>query len=103
MKRSIRRHQQRVAKLRRIQILRARGAFQAWCGLGYATLHWSGPDKPWAPICDLVMNEPGWWRHEMTIVPARIDSHRCEHAIERGRDPDSVIWPDCRRPYPYYW
>jgi hypothetical protein len=39
----------------------------------------------------------------MTIVPARIDSRRLEHAIECGRDPDSVLWPDCHRPYPYYW
>jgi hypothetical protein len=103
MKRSIRRHQQRVAKLRRIRILRARGAFRAWCGLGNVTPHWSGPDKPWAQMNSLIMNEPGWWRHEMAVVPGRIDIHRLEHAIQCGRDADSVIWPDCRRPYPYYW
>lgn len=95
MKRSIRRHQQRVAKLRRLRILRARG----WSH----TAQWSGPDKPWSDISRLVMTEPGWWRHEKTIVPARIDCHRLAHAIQRGTDPDSVLWPDCRRPYPYYW
>ncbi|MBS0416692.1 MAG: hypothetical protein JSR66_03190 [Proteobacteria bacterium] len=103
MQRSIRRHQQRVAKLRRIRILRARGAFDGYCGLGYITPRWEGPDKPWAQMCRLVMNEPGWWRHLVAIVPARIDSHRLEHAIVRGRDADTVVWPDGRRPYPYYW
>ena len=103
MKRSIRRHQQRVARLRRIRILRARGAFTGWCGLDYVNPQWAGPDKPWVQIQDLVMNEPGWWRHMMAIVPARIGTHRLEHAIVRGREPDSVNWPDCRRPYPYYW
>jgi hypothetical protein len=103
MKRSLRRHQQRVAKLRRIRILRARGSFNAWCGLGYLTARWSGPDKPWLQISRLVMNEPGWWRHERAIVPTRIKSHRLEHLIARGCDPDSVVWPDCRKPYPYWW
>ena len=89
MKRSIRRHQQRVAKLRRMRILRVH------CGFGAL--------KPWGQLSRSVMNEPGWWRHERTIVPARIDTHRLEHAIVRGRDPDVVIWPDCQRPHPYYW
>jgi hypothetical protein len=26
-----------------------------------------------------------------------------EHAIQRGRDPDAVLWPDCKRPHEYYW
>jgi hypothetical protein len=103
MKRCLRRHQQRVAKLRRIRILRVQGLFNAHCFMHYVTPQWSWPDKPWAQMRDLLMNESGWWRHEMAIVPARIESHRLEQAIARGRDPDSVIWPDGRRPYPYYW
>jgi hypothetical protein len=103
MKRSIRRHQQWLAKRRRIRILRARGAYAAWCRGGFVTPLWQGPDKPWADMSRLVMNEPGWWRHEKSVVPARIDCHRLAHSIQRGTDPDGVLWPDCQRPCPYYW
>jgi|SRR5579863_2023505 len=103
MKRSIRRYQQRVAKFRRLRILRARGSFDPCFFTGKLTPRWTGPDKPWLQLNRLVMNEPGWWRHEMAIVPARIKIHHLEHAIEGGCDPDSIVWPDCRRPYPYYW
>lgn len=103
MKRSIRRHQQRVAKLRRVRILRAHGAFRGYCGFGYVFPQWSGPDKPWATIGRQVMNDPGWWRHERSVVPARIATHRLEHLVNSGRDPDSLNWPNFRRPYAYYW
>lgn len=103
MNRSLRRHQQRVAKIRRIRILRSRGVFRPMNFLGHTEPAWRWPDKPWRPLCDLVMNEPGWWCHEHVVAPARIDTHRLEHAIECGRDPDTVLWPDCKRPYAYYW
>ncbi len=49
------------------------------------------------------MNEPGWWVHERIVVPARIETRRLEHAVTRGRDPDGVVWPDCKKPHDYYW
>jgi hypothetical protein len=51
----------------------------------------------------LVMNEPGWWVHERVILPARTRTHRLEREVKRGCDPDSLIWPDCKRPHDYYW
>jgi hypothetical protein len=94
MKRSIRRHQQRVAKFRRIRILLGRDA--------RTPNHWWAP-KPWRPLGRLVMNEPGWWVHERVVVPARRETRRIEHRLERGADPDDFLWPDCRKPHDYYW
>ena len=67
MKRSVRRHQQRVAKARRVRILLRHGA---WTPFSY----WQ--PKTWQPLCRLVMNEPGWWVHERVILPARTNTHR---------------------------
>lgn len=94
MKRSVRRHQQRVAKARRVRILLRHGA---WTPFSY----WQ--PKTWQPLCRLVMNEPGWWVHERVILPARTKAHRLEREVQRGRDPDSLVWPDCKRPHDYYW
>jgi hypothetical protein len=94
MKRSVRRHQQRVAHARRVRILRTLGAWsQRSC--------WQ--PKIWQPLCRFVMNEPGWWVHERVVVPARTKTRRLEHEVMRGRDPDMLIWPDCKRPHDYYW
>jgi hypothetical protein len=41
----------------------------------------------------LVMNEPGWWTHTTVIQPARIKTHRLEHGIVRGSDPDVSCGP----------
>ncbi len=49
------------------------------------------------------MNEPGWWVHDRVIVPARTVTRRLEQEVERGRDPDLLLWPDCKRPHDYYW
>ena len=94
MKRSVRRFQQRVANARRVRILLTHGAWTGCRG-------W----KPnmWQPLRRLVMNEPGWWVHDRVIVPARTETRRLEHTIELGRDPDSLVWPDCKRPHDYYW
>jgi hypothetical protein len=94
MKRSVRRHQQRVANARRVRILLRHGA--------WAQPHRWEP-KIWQPLCRVVMNEPGWWVHEQVIVPARVVTRRLEREVERGRDPDSLVWPDCRKPHNYYW
>ena len=94
MKRSVRRHQQRVAKARRVRILLWHGA---WTPFSY----WQ--PKIWLPLCGLVMSEPGWWVHERVILPARTKTHRLEWEVKRGRDPDSLVWPDCKKPHDYYW
>lgn len=91
MKRSVRRHQQRVAKARRVRILLRHGAWTSF------------QPKIWLPLCRLVMSEPGWWVHERVILPARTKTHRLEREVKRGRDPDSLVWPDCKRPHDYYW
>jgi hypothetical protein len=94
MKRSVRRHQQRVSKARRIRILLRHGA---WC----QPRGWE--PKIWRSLCRLVMNEPGWWVHDRVIVPVRVATRSLEREVERGRDPDSLLWPDCKRPHEYYW
>jgi hypothetical protein len=99
MKRSIRRHQQRVAKLRHMQILVACGAWTPWRDSG----DWLWRPKAWRQINRFAMKEPGWWVHEKVIRPARLETRRNEHGIERGLDPDAVLWPDCKRPHEYYW
>src|SRR5687767_13858451 len=99
MKRSIRRHQQYVAKLRRMQILIACAAWTPSRDAG----DWLLRPRPSCQINRLAMKEPGWWVHEKVIRPARLETRRNEHAIERGRDADAVLWPDCKRPHEYYW
>lgn len=92
MSRSIRRHQQAVARIRKSRILSTRGAYWYW------------PEcKFWKPINRSMMNEPGWWVHEWMTVPARRKQARIERAIVRGLDPEGVSWPDNRKPHKYYW
>lgn len=92
MKRSIRRHQQSVAKVRRIRILRCKWRWQD-----------QPIEKPWRNPAYMLMNEPGWHTREFNIRPSRIHSNRFEHLIEIGRDPDTIHWPDYRKPHVYYW
>jgi hypothetical protein len=93
MNRALRRHQQRMARFRRVRIL-----------IGHGFFRWrSGRQQKWKELSRLVMNEPGWWTHEMVIAPSRIESHRLERQIERGLEPDLFLWPDYRRPHIYYW
>jgi hypothetical protein len=93
MNRALRRHQQRVAKFRRVRIL-----------IGHGFFRWQSPrQRQWQSLDRLVMNEPGWWTHEWVIVPARIRSHQLEREIERGLDAERFLWPDYKRPHIYYW
>ena len=82
MKRSVRRHQQRVARAHRFRILFRHGAWAPFSD-------WQ--PKIWQSLCRLVMSEPGWWVHERVILPARTKTHRLEREVERGRDPDSLV------------
>ena len=92
MKRSVRRYQRKVVKARRVRILLRHGAWIRW---------WS--PKLWQPLCRIVMNEPGWWVHDRVVVPARTKTRHLEHEVERGCDPDMLVWPDCKKPHDYYW
>lgn len=97
MKRSLRRHQQRVAKIRRLRMLYNYSGFY-----GREMLL----KKPWPAITcpgQWLMNEPGWWNHEMTIGPSRIQSNRLLNRVTAGQDSEGIIWPDYRRPHIYYW
>jgi len=94
MKRSVRRYQQAVANARRVRILMRHGAWNPSLGRELET---------WRSLSRHVMNEPGWWVHDRVVVPARITTRRFEHQIERGYDPDSLLWPDCKKPHEYYW
>jgi hypothetical protein len=92
MSRSIRRHQQAVAKLRRLRIIRYN-----WFSSRYV------PNRLWRQFGKLMMNEPGWWVHEFMTRPARArDAHACR-LIECGRSPDEFVWGDNRKPHKYYW
>jgi hypothetical protein len=104
MKRALRRHHERVAKARRIRILRSHGAWvprQEWPYDRLGCSAWE--PRIWRSMERLVMNEPGWWTHATVIQPARIETHRLEHRILHGCDADSLLWPDCKRPHDYYW
>jgi len=96
MKRSVRRHQQRVARFRRTRILLSR---VGWPG---STPGQREPSN-WKSLSRLIMNEPGWWVHDRVMVPARTETRFLEHNIKRGHDPESVVWPDYKRPHDYYW
>lgn len=110
-KRSLRRHQQRVAHLRHVRII--------WQTFPW---HWEGtpfhvipePDewlyrwrrrKPWQDVPRLTMNgEPKSWQYDHNIRPSRIRQNQLLRAIERGLDPDLVRrWPDYRKPHIYFW
>jgi hypothetical protein len=96
VKRSIRRHQQRMAKFRRTRILLIRVGGRALS---------SGHREPrnWKAFSRFMMSEPGWWVHDRVIVPARTETRFLEHNIEHGQDPESIVWPDCKKPHDYYW
>jgi len=89
MKRSIRRFQQESARLRQLSIVIA---------------HWGRiPDKAWKRTALDLMVEPGWHTHAFVVRPARIRTHRALRLVVLGRDPDSLYWPDYRKPHIYYW
>jgi hypothetical protein len=89
MKRSIRRQQKNAAKLRRLNILATRGG-----GI---------PEKPWKNLYVELLNEPGWHTHEFVVRPARVRSNLALRLLVRGRDPETLDWPNYRKPHIYYW
>lgn len=105
--RALRRHQQRVARLRHVRIV-----WRSW------PWHWDGtpfrvvpePDwlwrrKPWQQISRTTMNgEPKHWQKDFNLRPSRVRQNQRLRAIERGMNPDAIDrWPDYRKPHIYYW
>ncbi len=105
MKRSIRRHQQQVAKARKLRILYGCVSGHSWHAFNRMVFGgaYAVNEKPWRDYCRSQMSEPGWWTHERHIQPARIKANRIAHRIVSGADPDSFQWPDGKKPHDYYW
>ena len=104
MKRSIRRHQQRVAKLRHLRLI-WRHTTWYWHGRGNDPAGWQTSNKPWQAVHRSSMGgEPKWWQKEQNLQPSRIRQNRLLRAVERGVNPDTISrWPDYRKPHIYYW
>lgn len=106
MARAQRRWADRVAKARKVRILKAHGAWREpyWIhSPAYGgEREWAWGPKRWQDYDRLLMNEPGWWIRYWVTQPARIRSNRLERLIEKGMDPEQ-IWPDYKRPHNYYW
>jgi hypothetical protein len=98
MKRALRRYRQRVAKARRVRILKTHGG---WGKLWEDDWLWA--PKPWKPVQRQCMNEPNWWTHEMMIQPSRVRSNQQLQGVRRGLDSEGMLWPDYRKPHLYYW
>ena len=105
MKRSNRRHQQQVAKVRRLRILYGCAYGHSWRAFDRPVLGgtFTITEKPWRACHRCMMNEPGWWVREFHTRPARIQTNRIAHRIVAGADPDSFQWPDGKKPHTYYW
>lgn len=107
MKKAIRRHQQKVAQVRWLNIQRQRYGwrdwFVIWCDGEPEACPCRYLEKPWRRPHRTMMNEPGWWVHEFMIRPMRIRSNQQLRLIEKGRDPDEFQWPDGKKPHVYYW
>lgn len=104
MDKALRRHQQRVARLRHLHyIWRHCVWYSHECGSRRAG--WQLPEKPWQlPYRATMGGEPKHWQKQFNLQPSRIRQNQLLRAIERGVDPDSVRrWPDYRKPHFYYW
>lgn len=107
MTRAIRRHQKKVAQLRKLRVvLTGRSAWWKtfWMCQGELRPLWGDDEvRLWRPVNKQLMLTPGWWTRESMNQPARIAANRSCHMVERGCDPDTLYWPDFKRPYKYYW
>jgi hypothetical protein len=108
MKRSIRRHQKKVAQLRKLRIvLTGRSAWWKNFYFRYdgslVPLYETDELRLWRPVNKQIMLEPGWWIRETVNRPARVKSRRQCRLVVRGQEPDSFRWPDHKKPQIYYW
>jgi len=104
MKRAIRRHHERVAKVRAAQI---KITHWGWRWYVEPRTTWNGrllsPKYHWQQISRCCMTTPGHWVREMMTRPARIRANQMLKLIENGVDPDLFQFPDLRKPHIYYW
>jgi hypothetical protein len=100
MDRSLRRHQQKVARVRKLRTL-----WNYWEGYFEPERYKWSRARIWQPMHKLTMNGyPKAWDTIMHIRPARIRSAQLCRLIELGReDVDPVDFPDYRKPHIYYW
>jgi hypothetical protein len=113
-KRALRRHQQRVARIRHIRIVWQSHQW-TWDGSPFNSQPegphprrlWYTPARrrPWQQVSRCTMNgEPKAWQYDFNIRPSRVRQNQLLRGIERGIDPDLVRrWPDYRKPHVYYW
>lgn len=108
-KRALRRHQQWVAKLRHVRIIWASHSWP-WTRTPLNSTHevwlWRTEHrrKPWQQVSRCTMNgEPKHWQYAFNIRPSRTCQNRLVREVERGVDPDLLMWPDYRKPHVYYW
>lgn len=100
MKRALRRHQQRVAKLKLTWIASSHRwrRYDGEPSLAWE-LHWQSRNQ----IGRWVMNEPKCWRKEMHIRPSRSRANHRLKLVLNGREAESFLWPDYKKPHIYYW
>lgn len=108
MKKALRRHQQRVARLRHVRVIWRSHPWN-WKGTVYRIIdppeRWYRPHRPWQLVPRCTMNgEPKHWQKQFNLRPSRIRQNQLLRDIQRGVDPDVVRrWPDYRKPHIYYW
>lgn len=95
MKRSLRRWQQYVARVRKANLFWfSHGRY----GRAAMRERIHQPPRKW------MMREPcGEWNRCQHLRPARVRSNQLERLIEIGRDSDSLNFPDYKRPRIWYW
>lgn len=107
MKRSIRRHHEKVAKLHKTRVLlTGKSAWWKtfWLYDGKLRPLWEQTElRHWRPVNKLLMLTPSHHHRETMHRPARIKARQNSHLVVRGVDPDQLRWPDGKKPYVYYW
>lgn len=105
-KKALRRHQQRVARLRHACIIWRSCCYHSVHGWPGRPAGWRIPRKPWQAVSRITMNgEPKHWQQEFNVRPSRIRQNQALRLVLRGVDADLAIrrWPDYRKPHIYYW
>jgi hypothetical protein len=107
MNRSLRRHHDKVAKVHRLNVILANHSPWWKCVRihdGIIRPLWEGREiRIYRPVNKQIMLTPSSHHRERMHRPARIKANHFCHLVERGIDPDSIHWPDHKKPYVYYW
>jgi len=110
-KRALRRWQQHLARVRKTRVLLANRCYFTCRHIGrvadgryYYFWYYAENDRLHQPLKKLVMSpHRAEWNRTMHIRPARIASNQLERLIKMGRDPDTLHFPNYRKPHIYYW